>query len=102
MSDPQQDTAPPQPLNPNFAVNIYRGCVLPEDYKPVRITTWLAWAETNPDDYSAEQLEQIRLRLLRGKSWVAFVATLETIAAPEHYKPAEPYCNPVQGRERLV
>lgn len=68
-----------------FAVAIYRGCVLPEDYKPARIISWSLWCSENPDDYSIEQLALIRLRLIEGRSWVCFAKQLETIAAPDFY-----------------
>lgn len=85
----------------DFAVTVYRGCVLPEDYKPVRTTSWSVWCQENPDDYSPDQLSTIRDRLLTGKSWVAFVTRLETICAPDYYRPQPPYNNPVRGKERL-
>lgn len=88
--------------SPDFALNVYKGCVLPEDYRPIRITTWNSFAAENQDDYSPEQLELIRSRLLEGKSWVCFAARLETISAPDHYVRKEPYNNPVQPKAKLV
>ncbi len=87
---------------PDFALNIYRGCVLPEDYKPARTTSWSVWAAENPDDYSEPQLALIRERMLAGRSWVCFAARLETISAPDHYIRREPYNNPVQPKAKLV
>lgn len=75
------ETIPPS----NFAVAIYRGCVLPEDYKPIRTISWALWVTENPDDYSPDQLALIRERLMAGKSWVCFLKRLETISAPDFY-----------------
>ncbi len=99
MSD--QDTAVINEAIQDFAVNVYKGCVLPEDYRPVRVTTWLHWVEYNPDEYSAEQLSLIKSRLMAGKSWVCFMKSLETISAPEFYKNQDPYRNPIKPKERL-
>lgn len=89
-------------LSGDFAVNVYRGCVLPEDHRPQRTTTWALWSLANPENYTEEQLEKVRARLLAGKSWVCFVGALETISAPDHYIRLEPYNNPVRSKERVV
>ncbi len=85
----------------DFSLNVYKGCVLPEDYRPARSTTWNKWCESNPDDYSEPQLALIREKLLSGRSWVCFVKRLETISAPDHYIRREPYNNPVQPKAKL-
>lgn len=87
MNEQTQAEAQPQ----DFAVNVYKGCVLPEDYRAKTVTTWLQWVGLNPDDYSESQLELIRVRLLAGKSWVCFVKNLQTISALDHYKPVSKY-----------
>lgn len=72
---------------PDFQLAIYSGCVLPEDQKPARITSWAAWSKVNLEDYGVAQLDQIRIRLLAGKPWVCFGERLETIVSPDFYKP---------------
>lgn len=89
----------------DFAVSVYKGCVLPEDYRPVRTIAWSKWVEANPDEYSAEQLELIKSRLQGGKSWVCFMKVLETISAPDYYKPIpfqDSHINPVRPKDRLL
>lgn len=86
----------------DFTLNVYKGCVRPEDYKPARTTTWTVWAAENPDNYSAEQLQLIRGKLLAGRSWVCFCQRLETISAPDHYIAQQPYNNPVRVKEKLL
>lgn len=91
------ETIPPA----NFAVAIYRGCVLPEDYKPARIISWELWCSENPDDYSIEQLTLIRLRLMAGRSWVCFAKQLETIAAPDYYLGSSLNTTPTRIKGRI-
>jgi len=86
----------------DFALNIYRGCVLPEDYRPIRATSWTQWLADNPEDYTPEQLGLIKLKLLSGKSWVCFCGSLETISAADYYKPQPQYRNPVQPKVKLI
>lgn len=86
----------------DFALAVYKGCVLPEDYRPQRTTTWNKWCEENPDEYNPDQLALIRERMLAGRSWVCFAKRLETISAPDHYIRREPYNNPVQPKVKLV
>ncbi len=86
----------------DFVLNIYRGCVLPEDYKPVQTTTWFKWLVQNSEDYSPDQFDRVKQKLLAGKSWVTFSSRLETICAPDHYKPQPPYNNPVRPKDRQL
>lgn len=91
------ETIPPA----NFAVAIYRGCVLPEDYSPARVISWNLWRSENPDDYSEPQLALIRERLLAGKSWVCFAKQLETISAPDYYLGSSLNTTPTRIKGRI-
>lgn len=86
----------------DFTVHIYRGCILPENHRPIRTITWSQWTAENPDDYSSKQLGIIATRLLSGKSWVCFTKRLETICAPDYYQRVQFTSNPVKPKERLV
>lgn len=87
----------------DFVLKVYRGCVLPEDYKPVRVTTWRTYAAEHAGEYTDYQFELVRRRLLSGKSWVTFAKSLETISAAEYYRPLPLAArNPIWHRERLV
>ena len=101
MNEGEQPAAEPVELT-DFAVAVYRGCVLPEDYRPARTTTWTAWTADNPDDYTAAQLDLIRRKLLAGKSWVCFMSSLETICAPDFYKKLPPEVNLVRPRSNTL
>lgn len=88
---------------PDFALNIYKGCVLPEDYRPIRTTTWNKYIAEHQGEYTEYQFELIRRRLIDGKSWVTFAKVLETLSAPEHYKPLPMTAgNSIWHREKLV